>query len=114
MFVTINFYIYELYSVCIILLLLSTNALLLFYYYIACHTYASVIAQVERPGTQLHTGWAHVDSPDIAKAYWKLPADAKFVDTLKCMVSILPIVYAILYTLCTIQYSTMYCMHYIL
>jgi hypothetical protein len=45
-----------------------------------------VIAQVERPGTQLHAGWAHVPAPEIAKAYWKLPADAKFVDTLKCMV----------------------------
>jgi hypothetical protein len=51
-----------------------------------------VIAQVERPGTQLHTGWAHVPAPEIAKAYWKLPADAKFVDTLKCMVrTVLPL-----------------------
>lgn len=45
-----------------------------------------MIAQVERPGTQLHAGWAHVPAPEIAKSYWKLPADAKFVDTLKCMV----------------------------
>ena len=33
----------------------------------------------------MHAGWAHVPAPDIAKAYWKLPADAMFVDTLKCM-----------------------------
>lgn len=64
-----------------------------------------MIAQVERPGTQLHTGWAHVDSPDIAKAYWKLPADAKFVDTLKCMVSTLSICSTII---CTIYYTVQY------
>jgi hypothetical protein len=55
----------------------------------ACHTYSSVIAQVERPGTQLNAGWAHIEAPAIAKAYWKLPKDAMWVDTLKCMVSTL-------------------------
>ena len=113
LFVIINFYCYVMNYILYVLYNHYLVLTQLYYYYIACHTYASVIAQVERPGTQLHTGWAHVDSPDIAKAYWKLPADAKFVDTLKCMVSTLSIVYAILYTLCTIQYSTtIYCMHY--
>ncbi len=53
----------------------------------ACHTYADVIEQVNRPGTPLHEGWANLAAPDMAIAYWKLPQDAKFVDTLKCMVS---------------------------
>ena len=55
----------------------------------ACHTYASVIEQVQRPGTDLNEKWASLPAPDIAIAYWKLPADASFLDTLKCMVSIL-------------------------
>jgi hypothetical protein len=45
-----------------------------------------VIAQAERPGTQLHSAWSQLPAPEVAKAYWKLPADATFVDTLKCMV----------------------------
>ena len=61
-----------------------------------------MIAQVEQPGTQLHTGWAHIPAPDVAKAYWKLPPDAMFVDTLKCMVSTF-------YHICTVH--TMYVIH---
>jgi hypothetical protein len=53
----------------------------------ACHTYADVIEQVQRPGSELHKGWAHLPAPEIAIAYWRLPKDAMFVDTLKCMVS---------------------------
>jgi hypothetical protein len=52
----------------------------------ACHTYADIIRHVETPGTKLHAAWAEVDSPTIAKGYWKLPDDAKFVESLKCMV----------------------------
>jgi hypothetical protein len=51
----------------------------------ACTTYASVIHQVQTPGTPLHEGWSNLPAPNIAKSYWKLPEDAKFVDTLKCM-----------------------------
>ena len=52
----------------------------------ACHTYADIIRHVETPGTNLHTAWSELDAPTIAKAYWKLPNDAKFVEALKCMV----------------------------
>lgn len=55
----------------------------------ACHTYVNVIQKVETPGTHLHTGWATLAAPDMAIGYWRLPPDAKWVDTLKCMVSIL-------------------------
>eukprot|EP01038_Epipyxis_sp_PR26KG_P005499 gene5499-7613_t len=51
----------------------------------ACHTYASVIEQVETPGTQLHEGWSKLPAPEIAISYWKLPNNATFADTLKCM-----------------------------
>lgn len=51
----------------------------------ACHTYANVIRQVETPGTELHEKWHELPAPDIAKSYWRLPEDAMFIDTLKCM-----------------------------
>eukprot|EP00607_Mallomonas_marina_P010739 CAMPEP_0182421786 /NCGR_PEP_ID=MMETSP1167-20130531/7277_1 /TAXON_ID=2988 /ORGANISM="Mallomonas Sp, Strain CCMP3275" /LENGTH=270 /DNA_ID=CAMNT_0024599263 /DNA_START=265 /DNA_END=1077 /DNA_ORIENTATION=- len=51
----------------------------------ACHTYKSIIEHVETPGTHLHTGWAHLPAPDVAIGYWKLPQDAKWVDSLRCM-----------------------------
>eukprot|EP01032_Pedospumella_encystans_P008527 gene8527-10112_t len=51
----------------------------------ACHTYASIIEQTQRPGTQLHAGWTNLPAPDIAINYWKLPKDAKWVDALKCI-----------------------------
>ncbi len=54
-------------------------------YFAACHTYASIIEQTQRPGTQLYAGWKDLPAPDIAINYWKLPADAKWVDALKCM-----------------------------
>jgi hypothetical protein len=52
----------------------------------ACHTYASIISQTDKPGTHLHAAWNDLPAPAIAKGYWKLPQDAKWVDTLKCMV----------------------------
>lgn len=52
----------------------------------ACHTYASIIEHINTPGTSLHEAWSQLDAPVIAKGYWKLPADAKFVDALRCMV----------------------------
>lgn len=51
----------------------------------ACLTYANIIDQVQTPGTPLHDAWAELPAPDLAKAYWKLPADALWVDALKCM-----------------------------
>jgi hypothetical protein len=51
----------------------------------ACLTYANIIRQVETPGTALHEAWAELPAPQVAKAYWKLSEDAKWVDALKCM-----------------------------
>lgn len=51
----------------------------------ACLTYANIIQQVETPGTHLHGAWTGLDAPNIAKTYWKLADDAKWVDALKCM-----------------------------
>lgn len=53
----------------------------------ACHTYLSIVQHVETPGTHLHEAWKDLPAPAIAKGYWKLPADAKWVDTLKCMLA---------------------------
>jgi len=51
----------------------------------ACKTYHNIITHVETPGTELHAAWAHLDAPAIAKGYWHLAPDAKWVDALKCM-----------------------------
>jgi hypothetical protein len=51
----------------------------------ACKTYHNIITHVEQPGTDLHKAWAHLPAPDIAKGYWHLDDDAKWVDALKCM-----------------------------
>jgi hypothetical protein len=51
----------------------------------ACLTYANIVRQVETPGTPLHEAWAELPAPQVAKAYWKLSDDAKWVDALKCM-----------------------------
>lgn len=51
----------------------------------ACLTYANIIHQVETPGTPLNLEWSHLPAPNIAKTYWKLSDDAKWVDVLKCM-----------------------------
>lgn len=51
----------------------------------ACLTYANVIHQVETPGTPLHAAWSELPAPALAKAYWKLPDEAMWVDALKCM-----------------------------
>ena len=53
----------------------------------ACHTYVNVINHIETPGTHLHKAWALTPAPPLAIGYYRLPADAKWVDTLKCMVS---------------------------
>eukprot|EP00600_Ochromonadales_sp_CCMP1393_P005257 CAMPEP_0174966838 /NCGR_PEP_ID=MMETSP0004_2-20121128/7251_1 /TAXON_ID=420556 /ORGANISM="Ochromonas sp., Strain CCMP1393" /LENGTH=375 /DNA_ID=CAMNT_0016215905 /DNA_START=68 /DNA_END=1195 /DNA_ORIENTATION=- len=51
----------------------------------ACHTYANIIEHVETEGTELNTAWAHLPAPENAISYWMLPADATFLDTLRCM-----------------------------
>lgn len=51
----------------------------------ACLTYANIIHQVETPGTPLNAAWADLPAPEFARNYWKLPDDAKWLDTLKCM-----------------------------
>jgi ubiquinol oxidase len=53
----------------------------------ACKTYLTVIDKIETPGTKLNTYWKDLAAPENAIGYWKLPADAKWVDALKCMVS---------------------------
>mmetsp|Transcript_8358 Transcript_8358/g.20431 ORF Transcript_8358/g.20431 Transcript_8358/m.20431 type:complete len:274 (-) Transcript_8358:721-1542(-) len=51
----------------------------------ACVTYHNIITHVETPGTLLNEAWGHLDAPEVAKGYWHLPDDAKWVDALKCM-----------------------------
>lgn len=51
----------------------------------ACKTYVNIIDHVETPGTHLNIAWYDLDAPDMAKGYYKLPENAKFVDCLKCM-----------------------------
>jgi len=51
----------------------------------ACHTYVSIIKHVETPGTHLNLAWKDLDAPNIAKGYWKLGDNAKWIDTLQCM-----------------------------
>lgn len=53
----------------------------------AVHTYDSIITQAETPGTELHKAWSELKAPDIAIAYWRMPPDAMWVDTLKCMMA---------------------------
>jgi hypothetical protein len=54
----------------------------------ACYTYASIISHIETPGTKLNEAWRDLPAPAIAKGYWKLSNDAKWVDALRCMVKI--------------------------
>lgn len=51
----------------------------------ACHTYVSIIEQVQIPGTHLNLAWKDVPAPDFARGYWKLSDDAMFVDVLMRM-----------------------------
>ena len=51
----------------------------------ACHTYVSVIQQAETPGT--HTAWFGLPAPPIAIGYYRLPKNATWIDTLKCMMA---------------------------
>ena len=53
----------------------------------AVHTYHNIVTHVDTPGTHLHGAWSELSSPALAIGYWRLPPDAKFVDTLKCMLA---------------------------
>jgi len=52
----------------------------------ACHTYLNVIKNTETPGTNLHAAWSETPAPEIAIGYYRLPSNAKWIDSLKCMV----------------------------
>jgi hypothetical protein len=54
----------------------------------ACHTYVNIINHIETPGTELNLAWKDLPAPPIAIGYWRLPKDAKWIDTLKCIVSL--------------------------
>ena len=45
--------------------------------------YANLVEKTKSPGTQLHDAWGATPAPDIAKAYWHLEPDAKWVDCLE-------------------------------
>jgi len=48
-------------------------------------TYHNIITHIETPGTKLNDAWAELPAPPIAKGYWKLHDDAKWVDALRCI-----------------------------
>lgn len=52
----------------------------------AVHTYSTIIERTETPGTLLYEGWSNLEAPAVAKGYWKLKDDAKWLDCLKNMV----------------------------
>eukprot|EP01039_Chlorochromonas_danica_P004928 gene4928-5410_t len=53
----------------------------------ACATYVNTINHIETPGTKLHTAWANLAAPPLAIGYYRMPKDAMWVDTLKCMMA---------------------------
>jgi len=53
----------------------------------AVHTYTNIVKLTLTPGTQLHEEWCRVPAPQTAIDYWKLPADALWVDALKRMLA---------------------------
>jgi hypothetical protein len=53
----------------------------------AVHTYGNIVQHVETPGTHLHTSWAALPAPDIAKNYWALSPDATWHECLRHMLA---------------------------
>merc|ERR1711918_149274 len=53
----------------------------------AVHTYTNIVTMTETKGTKLHSEWKDIRAPTEAIAYWKLPADAMWVDCLKRMLA---------------------------
>jgi hypothetical protein len=43
--------------------------------------------------------WANLPAPEMAKGYYRLPENAKWIESLKCMVSVYRIV--VYYNMCT-------------
>lgn len=59
----------------------------MFVFFSACVTYVNTIKHIETPGTKLNLAWGNTPAPEMAIGYYHLPKDAKWVDSLKCMVS---------------------------
>jgi hypothetical protein len=53
----------------------------------AVHTYTNIVTMTKTPGTKLHTAWKDTPAPQAAIDYWRLPADAMWVDCLKRMLA---------------------------
>ena len=53
----------------------------------AVETYTNLVEKTTTPGTKLHDEWQGLAAPGIAKAYWKLDRDAKWVDCLQHMLA---------------------------
>jgi hypothetical protein len=53
----------------------------------AVETYSNIVQHVETPGTHLHTSWATLLAPDIAKNYWALQPDATWHECLRHMLA---------------------------
>ena len=53
----------------------------------AVETYTNLVDKTTTPGTKLHDQWQGLAAPGIAKAYWKLDRDAKWVDCLQHMLA---------------------------
>ena len=53
----------------------------------AVQTYDNLVEKTTTPGTKLHDEWHGLAAPGIAKAYWKLHDDAKWVDCLQHMLA---------------------------
>jgi hypothetical protein len=49
--------------------------------------YDNLVEKTTTPGTKLHDEWDGLAAPGIAKAYWKLHDDAKWVDCLQHMLA---------------------------
>lgn len=53
----------------------------------AVSTYSSVIKKMELPGTKLQQAWSNLDAPDIAKCYWNLNKNSKWIDVLQMILA---------------------------
>lgn len=49
----------------------------------AVETYADLVKHTRREGSQLHAAWSDVPASDLAKRYWQLADDAKWLDVLE-------------------------------
>lgn len=49
----------------------------------ACQTYHDLVNLTLKEGTQLNLAWANLPAPAIAKSYWQMDENSKWVDVLK-------------------------------